>query len=154
MIDALRLSNPDERIEIFCLGTCPRPAGEYVDETELHRSFKEWRFGADVVTLALDAQEHVVDKMAQMLANHVNRGCRIVRFPHGGPSEALMADLDLDETSDVAMDKLVSQARTDAYATWSLLKRPDEDITLLNSMLCSIPGSDGACGNDRPLGIQ
>ena len=154
MIDALEMFNPDERIEIFCLGTCPRPAGEHVDETGLHRGITGWRFGADAVTLALDAQEHVVDKMARMLANHVDRKCRIVRFPHGGPSEALMAHLDLDETSNDAMDKLVNQAQTDAYATWSLLKRPDEDITLLNSMLCSIPGSDGACGNDRPSRIQ
>lgn len=151
MIDALELAEPGECIEIFCLGTCPRPGGEYVDSTELHRGFKEWRFGAEAVTLALDAQEHVFQHMARKLAPHVNGHCRVVRFPQGEVSAALMPYLDLDETSDRAMDAIVTQAQTDAYATWSRLDHPSgEGDLLLKSMLCSIPGSTGTCGDRSP----
>ena len=148
MVDALALAQPEERIEIFCLGTCPRPGGDQVGETGLHRGFMEWRFGAEAMTLALDAQEHGFEEIARKLAPHFKRDCQVVRFPHGEVSAALMPHLDLDETSDDAMDALVNQAQIDAYATSSRLDHPShEGDALLKSMLCSIPGSTGACGN-------
>ena len=93
-------------------------------ETGLHRGFMEWRFGAEAMTLALDAQEHGFEEIARKLAPHFKRDCQVVRFPHGEVSAALMPHLDLDETSDDAMDALVNQAQIDAYATWSRLDHP------------------------------
>jgi hypothetical protein len=46
LVDALSMAPPDQPIEIFCLGTCPRPTGEQVARTDVHRDLAGWKFGA------------------------------------------------------------------------------------------------------------
>ena len=139
LIEAIELTEPDDRIEIFCLGTCPRPPGEQVDKKDVHRGLKGWRFGADAATLSLDAQAYAFDNMARLLAPHVNRDCRIVKFPHEAAPEELSAYLDLDETRPKAMEALVEVAETDAYETWARCNRPsNEEDKLIRSMLSAL----------------
>ena len=45
LIDALEMTKPGDRIEIFCLGTCPQPEGELVGPDGLDRGLSEWQFG-------------------------------------------------------------------------------------------------------------
>ena len=140
LIEALELSGPGDAIELFCLGTCPRPSGEHVREGDLNRGLQQWKFGGDAVTLALDAQEQAFDHMARMLSKHVDRRCPIVRFPHGDVTAETMNYLDLDETRDEAMAALISQAETDAYATLSRFKdRTNSDGQLMKSLLNRLP---------------
>lgn len=149
LIDALEMSRPGDAIEIFCLGTCPRPSGEDIPEGELDRGLGRWRFGGLAAALALDAQEHAYDNMARMLSKHVNRECRIVRFPHGPVSENVMRYLDLDETSEKGLEVLISQAQTDAYETLSQCgDAANKDGQLMHTMLEGLPalqvGTDAA----------
>ena len=140
LIEALELSGPSDAIELFCLGTCPRPSGEHVREHKLNRGLQQWKFGGEAVTLALDAQEHAFDHMARMLSKHVDRQCRIVRFPHGSVTGEMMKYLDLDETRDEAMAALIEQARTDAYETLSQCgDNADEDGQSIDSLLSQLP---------------
>lgn len=122
LIDALRMTVSGDRIEIYSLGTCPRPAGEVETDLDggIHRGLAGWKFGGDAAVLALDAQESAYDHMARMLAHHVERECRIVRFPHGSLPASAMPYLDLDETSAAAMRVLVEQAKQDVDLTLSV----------------------------------
>ena len=138
LIDALGMTDPGDRIEVFCLGTCPRPEGELPQD--LDRGIGGWRFGAGIVPLALDAQEFVFDHMARMISRHVDRECRIVRFPHGTVSAEVMKYLDLDETDKTAMNALTSQAQTDVNETLSRCGNPDDsEGQLLNTLLNKMP---------------
>ncbi len=140
LIDALGMTAPGDRIEIFCLGTCPRPEGELIDHDGLDRGLGEWRFGGGVLTLALSAQEFAFDNMARMIGHHVDRDCQIVRFPHGKVPADIMKYLDLDETSTAAMNSLVSQAQTDVYETLSRCGDPsDHEGQLLDALLNDLP---------------
>lgn len=139
-IDALEMAGPSDRIEIFCLGTCPRPEGELIGQDDLDRGLAGWRFGGGVVTLALDAQEFAFDNMARMIARHVDRDCRIVRFPHGKVSAEVMKYLDMDETEDAAMDALETQAHADVNETLSRCgDAADAQGQLLDALLNELP---------------
>ena len=126
LIDALEMTEQGRPIHIFCLGTCPRPAGEQLKRDDIFRGLPEWGFGGFAAGLSIDAQEFAYDNMARMLAKHTGRECRIVRFPRGQTPAALMPYLDLDDTSDAAATALMNQARTDADMTNSLCGRPDD----------------------------
>lgn len=117
LIDALDLTAPGQEIQIFCLGTCPMPAGEQIAKSELDRGLSEWKFGGEAASLAVDAQQFAYDHMARKIARHVNRKCTIIRFPSEKVPAALIPYLDLDETRREAMDALINQARTDADMT-------------------------------------
>ena len=114
LVDALEMTDRDRAIEIFCLGTCPRPAGEQADRVNLDRGLAQWKFGGDAAALAIDAQEFAYDNIARMLAKHINRKCNIVRFPREQIPAALMPFLGLDDTRPEAIAALINQARTDA----------------------------------------
>ena len=114
LIDALGMAQPDQPIEIFCLGTCSLPTGDVIGKNSLHRGLFEWKFGADAATLSISAQEFAFDNMARMLAKHVNNQCEIIRFPRESVTLALTKYLDLDDTRSEAMDALEKQGRSDA----------------------------------------
>ena len=44
LTDAMAMAEEDQPIEIFSLGTCPRPVGEHIRGNDVHRSLLEWRF--------------------------------------------------------------------------------------------------------------
>lgn len=138
LIDALEMAEPDQPIEIFCLGTCPRPAGEQVARDDVHRGLKGWRFGGDAASLSIDAQEFAFDNMARMLCKHMKRPCTIIRFPSEKTPAALMPHLALDDTSEASIAALINQARTDADMTNSRCGRADDRE---GQLICSLFGS-------------
>ncbi len=114
LIDALDKTETGQGIEIFCLGTCPMPAGERIESNELDRGLGQWKFGSKAAELAIDAQQFAYDHMAAKIARHVGRRCSVVRFPSQKVPATLLPFLSLDDTRDEAMDALIDQARTDA----------------------------------------
>jgi hypothetical protein len=144
LIDALRMTKPGDRIEIYCLGTCPRPAGEMVPKDKTHRGLGEWKFGGDVATLAIDAQEAAYDQMAKMLSQHVARDCRVVRFPREQVPAQLQSYLDLDDTSDDAARALIAQAKRDVEMTNSYCSDlQNNDGQLVNRLCMQMPALEG-----------
>lgn len=143
LIDALEMTEPGRPIHIFCLGTCPRPAGEQVSRGAVHRGLGEWQFGGAAASLSIDAQEFAYDNMARMLAKHTGRDCKVVRFPREQTPAALMPFLDLDDTSEAAAEALINQARTDADMTNSRCGRSDDpDGQLICQLFHSAPIAD------------
>jgi uncharacterized protein len=124
LVDALGMTEAEQRIEIYCLGTCPLPAGEQVPRNAIARGLVDWRFGGAAAGLAIDAQEFAYDHVARMLAKHVDRDCEIVRFPRERVPAALAQYLEMDDTRAEAVDALVNQARSDADMTNSYCADP------------------------------
>ena len=140
MIDALYMAAEDQPIEIFCLGTCPRPAGDDISKINPHRGLIEWRFGGEAAKLAIDSQEFAYDHMARMLARFVNRPCAVVRFPAEQVPSTLMSYLDLDDASKEAANALIHQATTDANMTNSRCADPnDYEGVMVNRLFMQIP---------------
>lgn len=130
LVDALTVAPPDRPIEIYSLGTCPRPEGDYLDAESAHRSMLDWSLGADVAPLSISAQEFAFDHMARLLSNAISncgRSIRRVRFPNKPVPANMMPYLALDDTRPEAMDRLVSQAHTDADLTKSACDDPNSE---------------------------
>ena len=144
LIDALEMTEPGRPIHVFCLGTCPRPAGEQVARTALNRGLPQWKFGGDAASLSIDAQEFAFDNMARMLAKHTGRECKIVRFPSEPTPAALNAHLDIDDTTEASASALINQARTDADMTNSKCGRPDDAE---GQLICNL-------FHNAPAGVQ
>jgi predicted acylesterase/phospholipase RssA len=117
LIDALEMSGPADEIDIFSVGTCPRPAGEQITPEAVNRGYLEWRFGAEAASTSIDAQEFAFTNMARMLTRHLKQRCHVTRFPQDAVPSELSKYLALDETSSVAMDALINVARADANMT-------------------------------------
>lgn len=143
LVDAL-LSAPKGRpIEIFSLGTCSRPEGEMIPRSKVHRGMFSWWLGAKVAPLSISAQEFAFDHMARMLANQFTdcgRPVTVVRFPKTSIPANLHKYLDLDDSSDDAIDALITQARNDADMTKSACDDPNNpEGKLITSLLQSLP---------------
>ena len=136
LIDALNLAELGQEIHIFCLGTCPMPAGEQIAKDDVHRGLMDWKFGGEAAGLAIDAQQFAFDHMAKMLARHLDRKCTIVRFPSDKVPAALIPYLGLDETRPEAINALINQARTDADMLNSKCAYADTDPEA--ALICSL----------------
>ena len=93
LVDALMIAEPDRPIEIFSLGTCPRPEGDHLDAESAHRSMLDWSLGADVAPLSISAQEFAFDHMARLLANAISNCWRPIR-PGAFPQQACASQHD------------------------------------------------------------
>ena len=143
LVDALTIAAPDRPIEIFSLGTCPRPEGDHLDAGSAHRSMLDWSLGADVAPLSISAQEFAFDHMARLLANAISncgRPIRRVRFPNKPVPASMMQFLALDDTRQEAMDRLMGQAHTDADLTKSVCDDPNsEDGKMIRRLMYELP---------------
>ena len=144
LVDALTIAAPERPIEIFSLGTCPRPEGDHLDAESAHRSMLDWRLGADVAPLSISAQESAFDNMARLLANALTscgRSIRRVRFPNKPVPASMMPYLALDDTRPGAMDRLIGQANTDADLTKSACDDLNsEDGRMIRRLMLDLPG--------------
>lgn len=136
LVDALDMTVPGQEIQIFCLGTCPLPAGEQIQKHATHRGLVEWKFGGEAAGLAVDAQQFAYDHAAKKLACHIDRECTIIRFPSEKVPAALIPYLGLDETRPQAISALINQARTDADMTNSRCTYADRDPEA--AMICAL----------------
>ena len=139
LTDALVDAAPDRPIEIYSLGTCPRPEGEHIRVGAEHRSMMDWRLGADVGPLAIAAQEFAYDNMARLLARALTecgRPVRTIRFPNKAVPSELMPFLSLDDTRSETMDRLIQQAHYDVDMTLSACDNPDDaDGRMINGLM-------------------
>jgi hypothetical protein len=136
LVDALDIAQPTQEIQIFCLGTCPMPAGEQIAKDAVHRGLPEWKFGGEAAGLGVDAQQFAFDHIAKKLARHVDRKCTVIRFPSDKVPAALTPYLGLDETRPEAIEALVNQARSDADMTNSKCAYADKDPEA--ALICSL----------------
>jgi hypothetical protein len=136
LIEALDVTQPGQHIQIFCMGSCPMPAGEQIARSAVHRGLSEWKFGSKAAELSIDAQQFAYDHMAKKLARHVDRHCTVIRFPADKVPATVLPYLGLDDTRPEAIEALVNQARTDADMTNSKCAYRDSDPEA--ELICSL----------------
>jgi hypothetical protein len=145
LIEALDMAARGQAIEIYCLGTCPLPAGEQIAANAVHRGLSQWKFGGDAASLTIDAQQFAYDHMAKKLARHIDHPCAVIRFPSDKVPAALIPYLGLDDTRPEAIDALINQARTDADMTNSKCTYRSTEPGA--ALICSLFESAPACSD-------
>jgi hypothetical protein len=136
LVEAVDMAAPGQAIEIYCLGTCPMPAGEHIGRAEVHRGLPQWKYGGDAAALAIDAHQFAFDQMAKKLAKHLGRPCSVFRFPSEKVPATIIPFLGLDDTRPEAIEALIGQARTDANMTNSLCAYKDTNVDA--ALICSL----------------
>lgn len=158
LVDALTVAPPEQPIEIYSLGTCPRPEGDHLDAESAHRSMLDWSLGADVAPLSISAQEFAFDHMARLLTNAISscgRSIRRVRFPNKPVPANMMPYLALDDTRPEAMDRLVGQAHTDADLTKSACDdHNSEDGRMIGRLMHDLPAMPATGAVWRPASTE
>jgi hypothetical protein len=152
LIDALEVASPEQSIELYSLGTCPRPSGTAIMRKDVHRGLLEWKFGAEATATAIDAQEFTYDHMARLLSPHLKQPCTVTRFPRKAVPATMMQYLDLDDTREQAAEALLGLARTDADMTNSKCSEANRahmhyDEYLANGWPIASGPVQGACKN-------
>jgi hypothetical protein len=141
LLDALKMRD-DAPIEIFSVGSFPRPDGAIISEDNLDRGLVEWKFGGAAAGLSIAAQEFAFDNMARFIAGELTRlgrGVNITRFPTGTLQPSMLPYLDLDDGSSQAINALIDQARSDVNLAKSACDDASDHIgrrirTLFESM--------------------
>lgn len=147
LLEALDVAEVSQPIEIFCLGTCPKPAGENIVDIEVHRGLGGWNGGGDAAMLSIDAQQFAYDHMAKKMAKQIRQGtgreCTVLRFPAEAVSHELGQYLDLDDTRPEATKALVRQAQIDANMTNSRFayRETDPEAEMICRLFDSMPVS-------------
>ena len=140
MIDALEVSQEGQPIELYSLGTCPKPGGTRVELKKVHRGLLEWKFGAEAASISIDTQAYAFDQMASLLSGHLKHECKVIRFPREKVPAAMLNYLELDDTRPEAARALLEQARKDANRTNSLIcDSQDPDGQRLDALFASMP---------------
>lgn len=143
LIDALEMAPPDQDIEIYSLGTCPRPEGETVALDDVHRGLWRWKFGGNALLLSLSAQEYAFDNMARKLSGILTTATRrvtVIRFPNGAAPPDTLKFLDIDDARQSALTRLKAQARADVSVTKSACDDANDAIgQKINTLLHATP---------------
>jgi patatin-like phospholipase/acyl hydrolase len=134
LIEALELAKEGQSIEIVSVGTCNPPSGRTFQRKNCNRGVWDWKFGAEALTVSLDAQSFGYNSIAQKLQKHLRVPCRIARLPSTPPSVADAKHFGLDKAYKKALDILESRAVDDARNIQSLYNNGNQDIQLLASI--------------------
>jgi uncharacterized protein len=143
LIDALHCAPKEAPIEIYSLGTCSRPEGEYIAPRKVHRSILGWKMGAEAAGLSITAQEFAFDNMARFIGNtltELGRSVTRVRFPKKDVSADTMKFLALDDARPQAVRRLIQQARIDADLAKSACDDPNNsDGRMVRALMMGLP---------------
>ena len=73
LIEALELSEKDQKIEIISIGTCPVFSGEILNEKSINRGIIDWNYGVDIFDLSGNAQSRSVDFICKFLEKNLKK---------------------------------------------------------------------------------
>lgn len=136
--EALRLTAPNQPIEIYCLGTSPEVAGDTLDSNKPHWGLVDWLFGGRALELSLDAQSGVFDYLADSFSNYLDRPISITRFPQRTPSASQAKLLKLDSTSKASFDLMRQLASGAADDTNRSISNQTEQGLKIESLLNNV----------------
>nr|CAA6829035.1 MAG: Patatin [uncultured Thiotrichaceae bacterium] len=135
LIEALRVANSEQNIEVFSVGTSAAPNGSTHSPETPHWGITEWGFGAKAIELSMDAQTSVAGEMADMLAAAIDRNIHIVRFPEPNIPREHAKLLGLDNSSQEAHDLLQQLASTAVDQTNQLINSNNSNGILISKLL-------------------
>ncbi len=138
--DALEMNQDKRPIEIYCLGTNPPDGSDRLSNGRNDWSYCEWRKGAKVVDMTLNAQQNLFDHMAKTIAKHLRVKCSIIRFSSKALASEQSKHGQIDATSEESMSVLRTQAEKDVDSLCSKMKNSsDEDAQKIKALFQSMP---------------
>ena len=143
LVDALACAPKGAPIQIFSLGTCSRPEGEYIAPAKVHRSMLGWKMGAEAAGLSITTQEFAFDNMARFIGNkltELGRPVTRLRFPNKDVPAEMMKFLALDDARPQAVDRLIQQASNDADLAKSACDDPNNsEGRMVKALMMGLP---------------
>lgn len=138
--DALEMNKDKRPIEIYCLGTNPLSGSDTISNERNDWSYLQWRMGAKVVEVTLNAQQNLLDRIAKTMAKHLCVKCSIIRFP----SEPLAHDQakhgQIDATSEETRNVLRSHAENDVDSLCSDMNNSaNKDAQKIKALFQNMP---------------
>ncbi len=135
--EALRLTSEgkdkDKDIEIYCLGMSLIKSSE-IDANKPDWGFREWKFGANITDLSIDAQEGAFDYLSKEFAKHISRNISIVRFPT--INHTIQPSIDDASIKTLNSMKTIAQGAIDE--TNKLIDEQCQNMQLIKSLLQKI----------------
>ncbi len=121
-------------IEILSLSSCSPPGGNYIPKNHTDWGIQEWRVGARILSLALEAQSSAYYEMAHHIAPHLKQPCKIIRPPQSSPSFEQEKHILMDRATPDSLKVLSDLAKNDADTVYrlGLTQQSPEYIALAN----------------------
>ena len=113
----------------------PPPVGSVINSSTPHWGFKEWKFGARALELAIDAQSVVNTQIAEMLANYLDREVSIIHFPQPEVSGEQSELLGMDNASFDSLNLLKQLAAKAVDSTNQLINSDDKSSKLIAELI-------------------
>lgn len=101
-------------IEILSLSSCSPPGGNYIPRNHTNWGIRDWRVGARILSLALEAQSSAYYEMANYIAPHLKQECKIIRLPQSAPSYEQEKHILMDHATPDTLKVLSDLAKNDA----------------------------------------
>ena len=143
LIEALELSEKDQKIEIISIGTCPVFSGETLNEKSLNRGIADWNYGVDIFDLSGNAQSRSVDFICKFLEKNLKKlgkQVHIYRLPQKHLSPAQEKTIGLDKSSQEACDTLMVLGIEDGKQIYGdCYNNPnDENLKILKNIFINL----------------
>lgn len=128
------MKEPHRPIEILSLGSCNPPGGNYIAKDNTNWGIRDWRVGARMLSLGLEAQSVAYSEMANYIVPHLKQECRIIRPPQSSPSSEQEQHILMDHATPDTLKVLSDLAKNDADTLYrlGLTQKTPEHITLTN----------------------
>lgn len=122
LIEALRITPPNQPIEIISVGTCDQPTGDPHSIQNPDWGLFDWKVGIKAIEMSLAAQSYGHTNMARFLADYLDRNGRSVyflRLEENKKSPEQYSAIGLDRADPTAIDTLVTLGSGDAHFIYS-----------------------------------
>ena len=143
LIEALELSEKDQKIEIISIGTCPAFSGEILNEKSINRGILDWNYGVDIFDLSGNAQSRSIDFICKFLEKNLRKlgkQAHIYRLPQKCLSPVQEKVIGLDKASQEACDTLTVLGMEDGKQIYgdSYNNVNDEKLEMLKDIFTNL----------------
>lgn len=135
LTEALAMSDPDQSIRIFSVGTCSPPVGGTPEN--LHRGLLDWKAGIGALELSMNSQAAAAHYQAKHLVAQLSRhgkDIRLYRCPESAPSREMAQHIGLDKAGPQAIDALIRHGAEDGNNAFKEFQAGTPDGKLIQAM--------------------
>ncbi len=129
LVEALQLASHKQAIEIMTIGTCAPPSGRAITKEGGNWGLAQWKAGLEIVETSLEAQSVGYELIAAQIAPYLDRPCKIMRLPTGGPPSGDQATyVGMDKADEMACKVLSDLGRNDGEQAHSSITRGNQKL--------------------------
>lgn len=135
-------SGENQKIEIISIGTCPPPTGKIVLSKKNREGLLKWRFGVDLIELAMDSQSKGSHFIADFLCNrskkYFGKEIKVHRLKQTTPSVEQAPFLFIDQSDEKVCSILMGLGKEDGRKLCERINKRDSD-NILKEIFSNLP---------------